>query len=130
MSATKQMQMQMVHRLAAIVPGIHDDPVPILQPLFAGDLGRGRHQMTHQCSIFHQRLRSGTNMLLRNNKQVGGRLRINVGEANAEFVFVHTVSRNGSGDDLAEQAVRRRRSAQLIFHSPKYFGCCPGAQGL
>ena len=38
MPAAEQVQMQMVHRLSAIVACVHDDPVSIVQLLFACDL--------------------------------------------------------------------------------------------
>ena len=57
MPAAEEVQMQMVHRLPAIVARVHDDPVTIVQFLFACDLCRGGHQMAHQRRIFGQRLR-------------------------------------------------------------------------
>ena len=56
MSAAKQMQMQVVHRLATIVSCINDDPVTIIQLLVTSNCRCRGHQMTHQRSIFGQRL--------------------------------------------------------------------------
>ena len=57
MSPPKQVQMQVVHRLPAIVPRVDDNPVTIVQLLFARNLGRGGHQMAHQRSVFGKCLR-------------------------------------------------------------------------
>ena len=57
MPATEQVKMQVVHRLAAIVARIHNDPVTTVQLLFAPDLRGCGHQMAHQRGIFGQRLR-------------------------------------------------------------------------
>ena len=56
MPASEQVQMQVVHRLAAIVTRVHHDTVTLVKLLFAGDLSRRGHQMTHQRRIFGQRL--------------------------------------------------------------------------
>ena len=56
MSAAEQVQVKVVHSLPAIVPRVHDDPVSIVQLLFACDLSGRRHQMAHQRRIFSQRL--------------------------------------------------------------------------
>src|SRR5271156_3794111 len=37
MPATQQVQMQMVYRLAAVIPCVHHDPVTITQVLFMGN---------------------------------------------------------------------------------------------
>ena len=113
MSAAQQVQMQVVHSLPAIVACVHDDPVAIVQLLFACDLSRRGHQMAHQRRIFSQRLRRRANVLFGNDQQMRGRLRIDVGKADAEFVFVHAVGRNGAVDNLAEQTVGRCRSTRL-----------------
>src|SRR5437016_13078310 len=55
--ATEQMQMQVVHRLPAIVTGVHNDPVTTVQFLFARNLRCSGHHMTDQRCIFSQSLR-------------------------------------------------------------------------
>ena len=107
MPAAEQMQMQMVHRLPAIVTGVHNDPVTTVQLLFAGNLRRCGHHMTDQRSIFSERLRRGADVLLGDNQKVRGRLGIDVGEADAAFVFIHAVGWYGAGDDFAKQTIGR-----------------------
>lgn len=130
MPSPKQVQVQVVHRLSSIVSRVHNDAITIVQLLFTRNLSRRGHQMTHQRRIFRQRLRSRPDMLFGNDQQMRGSLRIDIGKANAEFVFIHAAGWNSTVDDFAEKAVRRRRGVQLCFHGRKYFGCCPAIQGL
>lgn len=119
MSAAEQVQMEMVHRLPAIVARVHDDPITMVQLLFARDLGRRGHQMAHQRRVFGQRFRRRANVLLRDNQKVCGRLGINVGKSDAAFVFIHAVGWYGAGDDLAKKAIGRRGRRgrfQICFH--------------
>ena len=107
MPAAEKVQMQMVHRLPAIVARIHDDPVTIVQLLFARNLRRRGHQVADQRCIVSERLRRGADVLLRYNQKVRGRLGIDVGKADAAFVFIHAVRWYGAGDDLAKQTIGR-----------------------
>lgn len=93
MPAAEQMQMQMVHCLAAIVTRIHDDAVTVVQLLFARNLRRSGHQVANQWGIFGQRLRRRTQVLFGDNQKMRGRLGIDVGKADATFVFVDAVRR-------------------------------------
>ena len=45
----------MVHRLPTIVAGIHYDSITFFELLLARNLGRCRHQVTHQRRIFGER---------------------------------------------------------------------------
>jgi hypothetical protein len=47
-------------------------------------------------------------VLLGNNQKMCRRLRIDVGEAYAAFVFIYAASRYSAGYDLAKQTVGRR----------------------
>jgi len=106
MPATQQVQMQMVHRLAAFVARIHNNSVTPIKLLLAGNRSGRSHQMTHQRSVFGQSLRGRADVLFGNHEHMRGSLGIDIREANAKFVFINTISRNGAVDDLAEQAVR------------------------
>jgi hypothetical protein len=130
MPPTQQMQMQMIHRLPAIRARVDDDPVTAVQLLPTRNLYSRSHQVAHQRSISRHRLRSRSDVLLRNDQQMLRSLRIDIGKGDAEFILIHTIRWNGAGDDLAEEAVGRRGRTQLCRHGRKYFGCSPGAQGL
>ena len=116
MPAAEQVKVQMVHCLPSIVPCVDDDPVAIVQRLFPCDLRRCSHQMTHQRSVFCQSLCRRGYMLLGDNQQVSRCLGVDVGEANAQIVFVYPVSRNRSVDDLAKKTVGRGGGARLCLH--------------
>ena len=108
MPATEQVEMQMVHRLPAIVACIRDDSITTIQLLFPRNFCRGDHQVAHQRSIFRERFCSRSDVLLGDNQKMCRRLGIDVGKSDAEFVFIHTVGGDCAGDDLAKQAIGRR----------------------
>ena len=122
MPAPQQMQMKMIHCLAAIVPSVHHDPVTPIQPFFAGNPRRRTHQMAHQRSVFCHCLCRGTDVLFGNNKNMGRSLGIDVRKPNAKFVFINTVGRNYAFYNLAKQAVGCRCAARYL-HGRKYLGC-------
>ena len=130
MSAAQQMQMQVMHGLPAIVPSVHDDPVTVVQLLFTRNLSCCSHKMAHQRRILGQSLCRRADVLLGNDQQMRGGLGIDIGEADAEFVFVDAAGGNSAVDDLAKKAVGRGSGTQLNPHGRKYFGCCPVVQGL
>jgi len=55
--AAEQMQMEVMHGLAAIVARIYDDAITVVQLFFARNLRRSGHQVANQWCIFGQRLR-------------------------------------------------------------------------
>jgi len=128
-SAAQQMQMQMMHRLTAIIAGVDDDSVSTVQLVTAGDLCRGRHQMAYQCGVLGKRLGLRGDMLFGNDQDVGRCLRIDVRKPDGQFILINATCWYRAMDDLAEQAVRRRRhrsrKVRLVFHlyRSKYLGC-------
>jgi hypothetical protein len=116
--AAEQVQVQMMHGLAAFISGVHDDAISALQLLIAGNLRRRSHQVTKQRSIICHRLRLRCDVLLRNDQDVRGSLRIDIRKADRQFVFVHSVCWNRASDDFAKQAIRGhgRSTTKLIFH--------------
>ena len=111
MPAPQQMQMQMIHCLAAIVTSIHHNPVTLIQPFFTRNFRRSTHQVAHQRSIYCHCLCRGTDVLFGNDKNMGRSLRIDVRKPNAKFVFIDPVGRNGAFYNLAKQAVGCRGAA-------------------
>ena len=102
MPAAQQMQMQMIHSLAAVFACIDDDAIAAVQLTAARNLGCGSQQMTKQWSMFSRGLRLRGNVLFRNDKQMGRSLGIDIRKTNAEFVFVNTTRRDLSLNDFAE----------------------------
>lgn len=122
MPAPKQVQMQMIHRLPALLTSVYYNPVTLIQPFFPRNSRRRTHQVAHQRGIFRYRLRRGTDVLFGNNKDMCRSLGIDIRKPNAKFVFIDPVGRNRSFNNLAKEAVGRRCVAHYL-HGRKYFGC-------
>ena len=105
MPSAQHMQMQMIHRLSAIGPGIDDYSIAVIQMQRPRQLRRHRHQMSQQRRMLRQRIRQRSDVLLRNYKQVNRRLRMDVVEGNRQRIVMNTLRRNLTGNDLAEQTV-------------------------
>ncbi len=102
MPSAQQMHMQMVDRLAPIRPGIDHNTIAAIQPRGARH-GRSRpHQVTQQrrMGLFGMCLRR--DMLLGNNQQMRGRLRMNIRKAQAQLVLIDALGRDNSGHNLAK----------------------------
>lgn len=97
--------MKMVDRLTALFPCVHDDAIAAIQLSTLSNLRRGGHQMTQQRCMFGSRLCLRGKVEFGNDQQVGGRLRVDVGKADAEIVLVHAVRRNLAFYNLAEYTV-------------------------
>lgn len=95
----------MMNRLPAIVARIHDDPVPMAQLLATRNLGGRSHQVAYQRSMLRISFGKGSKMLLRYDQQVCRGLRVDIGEANAEIVFIDAIGRNRTGNNLAKETV-------------------------
>lgn len=118
MPAAEQMQMQMMHRLSAVVSGVDHYAITILELLAARKVSCGGHQMTKQRLVFRHRLRLGCDVLFGNNEKVGRSLRINVGKSDAKLVLVDTICRYISSDDLAEKTFGMKFGRRtLLFHA-------------
>jgi hypothetical protein len=120
------MQVQMMNRLPAIIPCIDHHTVSLIEPLRSRQIGRGSHQMTQQRLMLGKRLRLRRDMLFGNDQQMRRSLRIDIRETDAPLIFIDTVGRNRTFNNLAEQTVTRHKP----FHLVKYLGCSPEAHGL
>ena len=107
MSAAQQVQMQMIHRLATIIAGVHDDPVAFAQLLVARDRAGRRHQRPQQPGIFSDALAVEAICRFGMISICVGRLRIDVRKTNAKLVFIDAACWNIPADDPAEEAVGR-----------------------
>ncbi len=81
MPAAQQMQVEMVHRLPAFVSCVDDDSVTVVHLLFASDLSGRSHQVTDQGCVFGEGFGDRTNVLLGDDQDVGGGLRVDIWEA-------------------------------------------------
>lgn len=93
----------MVDGLSAIFAGVDHGAIALCQPFGAGDLCGCPMKVADQGVVLVACMGNGRDVLARNDKDVYGRLRINVGEGVALFVLVDGFGRNTSIDDLAKE---------------------------
>ncbi len=109
MPPAQQMQVQMVHRLAAVIAGVDDHAIAAIQLTAARNLSSRGEQMAQQRRMFGGSLRLRGDVLLGDDEQMRRGLGIDIRKADAEFVFVNAARRDLSFNDFAEQAVNRHR---------------------
>jgi hypothetical protein len=118
MPAAQKMQMEVIYRLSAVIPGVDDDAVASVQLMSAGELGGCGHQMSQQRRVFSQRLGLRGDVLLGDDKQMRRRLWVDIGKADAEVVLIHSTGGNGAGNDLTEETVRGHGSFSVPLLVP------------
>jgi hypothetical protein len=96
------MYMQMVDRLAAILPGIDHGAKPIGQSFAVGDASGCYVKIPQQLLGVVARLGERTNMFARDNQNMCGRLRIDIPERIGKFVGENFLRRSFTGNNLAE----------------------------
>jgi len=102
---TQQMQVQVIDRLPAVRAGVHHYAVAGLESLRPRQLRRDRHQVPKHRRVRFGRVRHRGHMLLGDNQQVLGRLRMNIDEGERVLILVQTLRRNRSGDDTTEETI-------------------------
>lgn len=93
----------MVDGLSAIFAGVDYGAIALCQPFGACYFGSCPVKMTDQSIVLLISVGNRRNMLARNNKDVYGRLRVDVGKGVALVVLVDGFGRNTSIDDLAKE---------------------------
>ena len=81
MPSTQQMQMQVMHRLPAIVTGVDDNAVSLIELLRTRQIGGRRHQVSEQRLMLRKRLRLRCDVLFRDDEQVSRGLGLMSGNA-------------------------------------------------
>ncbi len=75
-TTAQQMHMDMVHFLAAVAVAVDDQPIAIVGKTFiAGDLRRDGHHPAQRQLMFSGDVIYGRNQNIRDNQNMGGRLR-------------------------------------------------------
>lgn len=95
--------MDMIDGLPAIFAGVNHSAISLRQSFGAGDFGGCPMKMADQGIVLLISVRNRRNVLARNNKDVYGRLRIDVGKGVALVVLVDSLGWNASIDDPAEE---------------------------
>lgn len=102
--STKQMNVDMIDGLAAILPGVDDRAVALGQPFGARNLCRSPVQMSEETVVLFLGVGDGGNVLAGHDENVHRCLRLDIRKSVALVVLVDRLGRNGSIDDLAENA--------------------------
>ena len=102
----------MVYGLAAVFAGVDDHPITFREAFGTGDFGGGAEQVAEQSFVASPGIGERADMLAREDKHMGRRLRIDVREGVAELVLVEGFGGNASFDDLAEDAAHDGFSVQ------------------
>lgn len=95
--------MQVVYRLASVLPRIHDQTKTRRANSFLlCNLTGLEDEVTEEALVFGHDLRQGTNLLLGYQDNMHARLRIDVSKSQAEIVLIDDIRRYLSIDDLLE----------------------------
>lgn len=103
--SSQQMQVQMIDGLPAIRPGVHHDTKSLGEILLRRQFCSGCHELAEESCVCGAGLGQRSDVFARDDQQVHGGLRTNVGERYAGFIFVELLRGNFAADDFAEYAV-------------------------
>ena len=94
--------------LATVGAGIDDQPVAIFKPLRLGYFARGGQKMAQHCGIVRGGVGVRGEVTFGNDQHVHWGLGVDVGEGEHLLILVQPLYGDGSGGDLAEQAIGHR----------------------
>lgn len=103
--SSQQMQVQMIDGLPAIRPGVHHDTKSLGEILLRRQFCSGCHELAEENCVVGTGLRERGDVFARDDEQVHGRLRMNVGERYAGFIFIELLRGDFAANDFAEYAV-------------------------
>jgi len=110
LAGAEEVEMEMVHGLAAVFSGVDDNAVALGESLGLGDGGSGLEQMAEEGGLVRAGVVQGGEVLAGNDENVDGRLGMDVGEGVAEVVLMDGGGGDGSLSDLAEEAAHDETS--------------------
>lgn len=105
MPPSKYMHMKVIHRLPAIRPRIHHQPIPVVEVVRLRNLTRRRQHLPEQPRILRQRMRMRGNVPLGDHQHMHWRLGTDVRKGERLLCFVQTFGRDLARDNLAKKAV-------------------------
>src|SRR4051812_47368838 len=101
--AAKQMHVQVIHHLPAMLVAVDDEPEAILRDAFLpGDVARHYEHVAERGLVFGAHVVDRGNRLVRHDQHVHARLRTDVAERGHALVALHDGGRYLPGDDLLE----------------------------
>src|SRR5712675_58236 len=104
-SSTKQMQVQMEHRLPGAASRVHHRAVALLQFSFPRQFRCDQRNLSQHRLFFWSGLFQRSKMFLRTNQNMGRRLRINIFKCKYVRIVVNQLRRNLFLRNLAEQTI-------------------------
>ena len=107
MPSPEQMHMQVIDSLSAVRTGVNHQTIAIVEPLRSRDIAGGGQQPAKQRGILRQCMGMGTNMPLRNHKDVHRGLRMDVREGDRIGGLVQALNRDSAIHNLAEKTIGR-----------------------
>ena len=105
LESAENVEMQMHHRLAAVLAAVVDDAVALVKALGLRDLRDGLKALCDIHGIALIDFTGAADVLLRHHQNVDRSLGIDVPEGIDVFVLIHLCAGNVPGNDFAEQAV-------------------------
>ncbi len=88
-SSAKQMQMQMINCLSAILTRIDHRAIAVAQPFLPSNFSGCIQQMAQQRLVFPRRLRQRCDVFARHHQHMHSGMRMNVGKGNAALILIH-----------------------------------------
>jgi hypothetical protein len=111
-AAAEEVEVEVIDGLSAVGAGVDDEAVAVGEMLVAGDLGGGGEEVAEEGRVGGGGVGGRGDVLFGNDEDVGGGLRVDVGEGEGEVVFVEAGDGDGGGGDLAEEAVHKAVSRE------------------
>ena len=109
MSSSQQMHVEVIDSLAAVWAGVDDETKTVVEMLLLCNFRCSTEQLAEEFGFAEGGVREGAEVLLGNDQNMHGGLRIDVREG--EHVIVLKEARDGdcAGGDFAEEAVHTYR---------------------
>jgi hypothetical protein len=101
-AAAKQMEMQVIHGLAAVCAGIDNDAIAFAEAFVAGNLSSRLEKMAEEIAMLSTRVIERGNVFAGNDEDMDGRLRVKVSEGVTELVLIDGGGGDGTIGDFAE----------------------------
>jgi hypothetical protein len=106
-ASAEQVNVQVIYGLAAVLPGVDDETIAVVQLLLSRNLASQVQQVAEHRSVLRQSMCVRRDVLLRNDQYMHRSLRVDIRERERVLVLTQALGGNGTGDDLAEEAVHK-----------------------
>jgi len=111
-AAAQDVDVKVVDGLAAVGAGVDDHAIAVDEPFRTSNFSGSGKQVAEERSVTGIAVGERGDVFSGNDEEMSGRLRIDVEEGDAAVVLVNELGGDGSGDDLAEEALHGGTSVQ------------------